>query len=97
MMTYSDPTIPTGLSIMSRAYAKVLIDDVTFLADAISLLPLHAVAHGTGAAGSEGIPLAENELLTVRYGRTTFIAAAPPVGTYELTVGANGIPYWAEV
>ena len=96
MVTYSNPAIPAGEVILSRKYLKVLRDDITFLADAVAALPLHAVAHGTAAAGLEGLPLAEGDLLTTRYGRLAFIAR-PSVGTFELEVGANGIPFWAEV
>ena len=39
-LQYVDPAIPTGLTIMSRAYLLVLVEDLTFLADAISLIPL---------------------------------------------------------
>ena len=95
-LQYVDPAIPTGLTIMSRAYLLVLVEDLTFLADAISLIPADTVAHGTGAAGLEGLPLAEGDLLTARYGRLTFIPR-PDIGTYELEVGADGIPFWAEV
>ena len=95
-LQYLDPAIPTGITVFTRAYAEVIVGDITFLADAAGALPIHAVAHGTGVAGTEGIPLTEGELLTAQYGRMTFIQV-PQVGTYELTVGANGIPYWAEV
>ena len=96
MVMYNDPAIPAGLTINSRAYLKVITDDLTFLAQAISLLPLDTVAHGSGAAGQRGITLVDGDLLTAKYGRVAFIAR-PSVGTYELEVGADGIPYWVEV
>ena len=95
-LQYTDPTIPTGEVILSRKYFKVLRDDITFLADAVAALPLHAVAHGTAAAGLAALPLAEGDLLTAQYGRLAFIAR-PATGTHELEVGTDSIPHWVEV
>ena len=95
-LQFVDPTIPAGLTIVSRAYAKTITDDINLLAGSIALVPINAVLHGTGEPGFEGIPLGQGKLLTVQYGRVTTIDV-PQTGTYELEAGADGIPYWAEV
>ena len=95
-LRFEDPAIPAGESILSRAYAKVIRDDITWLSQQTTIAPLNSVIHGTGEPGFEGIQLAEGKLLTVQYGRVTTIDV-PQTGLHELTVGADGIPYWAEV
>ena len=95
-LRFEDATIPTDETIMSRAYALVIRDDITWLADQTTLVPTNAVVHGTGEPGFEGIPLGAGKLLTVVYGQVTTIDV-PQTGTYELEVGADGIPYWVEV
>ena len=95
-LRYEEPSIPTGETILTRAHAKIVRDDITWLADQVTLVPANAVVHGTGEPGVEGIPLAAGKLLTVQYGRVTTIDV-PQTGTYELEVGADGIPFWVEV
>ena len=95
-LRYKEPSIPAGQTILIREYMKVLRDDITWLADQVTLVPTNAVVHGTGEPGVEGISLGVGKLLTVQYGVVTTIDV-PQIGTYELTVGADGIPYWAEV
>ena len=95
-LRFEDATIPAGETILSRAYMKVIRDNITWLADQTALVPLNAVLHGTGEPGFEGIPLAEGKLLTVQYGEVITIDV-PQTGTYELEVGPDGIPFWAEV
>ena len=97
MVMYADPSIPTGQTVLTRKYLKVITDDLTFLADAISLVPLHAVAHGTGAPGSAGIRLFDGALLTAQYGRIARIDAPAGSAVHELVLGANLIPFWQAV
>ena len=91
-LRYEDPTPPADETIMTRALANIIRDDITWLAQQTTIAPLNSVLHGTGEAGFEGIPLGAGKLLTVIYGQVTTIDV-PQTGTYELEVGADGIPY----
>ena len=76
-LRYEEPSIPTGETILTRAHAKIVRDDITWLADQVTLVPTNAVVHGTGEPGVEGIPLAAGKLLTVQYGRGDHHRRAP--------------------
>ena len=95
-LRFEDPAIPVGESIMSRAYMKIIRDNISWLSEQTALVPVNAVLHGTGAPGFEGIPLGAGKLVTVQYGRVTTIDV-PQTGTYELEVRADGIPFWVAV
>ena len=95
-LQFEDPDIPAGETIVTRTLAEIWAGDITWLSRQTTIAPLDSVIHGTGEPGFDGIPLGAGKLLTVQYGRVTTIDV-PQTGTYELTVGPNGIPYWAEV
>ena len=95
-LRFEDPAIPAGETIMTRAHATIIRDDITWLGQQTTIAPLNSVLHGTGEPGFEGTPLGTGKLLTVQYGRVTTIDV-PQTSTYELEVGPDGIPYWVEV
>ena len=98
MMSYQDPAIPTGETIVTREWLQLLVDNVTFMFCEAGIVPMDAILRGAAPmAGFESIALPDNALLTAQFGMLVAVGPPPDDGqAYVLGGNASGQPAWFE-